>query len=150
MWPGSYRRWTSPTSWSKGSSWPNWCWTTILPEQGLSHSSLSRMMHSGLNESGEQSNSFLRVKTTSVPLSPCLLYVTLCFPPCFHTQMVAGNQVNNLRNKHSSTDGQGWPTQGGDGRGHEQSGALQGDQHEYTVELIWKLLLYYSHITEVI
>ena len=43
--------------------------------------------------------------------------------------MVAGNQVNNLRNKYTSTDGQGWPTQGGGGWGHEQSGALQGNKH---------------------
>lgn len=28
-------RWTFPTSWSRGNSWPSWCWTMILPEQGL-------------------------------------------------------------------------------------------------------------------
>lgn len=54
-------------------------------------------------------------------------FFSACLP--FWTQMVAGDQVNNLRDKHSSTDGQSWPAQGGDGRVHEQSGAVQGDQH---------------------
>lgn len=49
----------------------------------------------------------------------CILTFILNHRLSVSTQMVAGNQVNNLRNKHSSTDGQGWPTQGRDGRGHE-------------------------------
>lgn len=156
----NFCRWTFPTSWSRGNSWPNWCWTMILPEQGLSVlSSLSFIMLNMLNYSsvsGDASRLYLNetvfedVKqlyskpTHSWLTSTLVLDFTLflCitevvsshfsnFPLLFQTQMVAGNQVNNLRNKHSSTDGQGWPTQGGDGWGHEQSGALQGNQHEH-------------------
>jgi len=58
---------------------------------------------------------------SDVPLVPPLL------------KMVAGDQVDNLRNKHSSADGQGGPPQGGNGRGHEQSGALQGTERLATV-----------------
>lgn len=51
------------------------------------------------------------------------------------SQVVAGNQVDNLRYKHSSTDGQGGPFERGGGRGHEQSGALQGRKFNFSLQV---------------
>lgn len=74
-----------------------------------------------------KSNLFTGINFFTVPTFQIAVCISCFFLFPFRIQMVAGNQVNNLRNKHSSTDGQGWPTQGRGGWGHEQSGALQGN-----------------------
>lgn len=82
----NFCRWTFPTSWSRGNNWPNWCWTMILPEQGLSvYSSLSFIrfyvwsFNAVSGHASRQSNSFVsRLKTTPgtslIPFSNVPLY----------------------------------------------------------------------------
>lgn len=68
----------------------------------------------------------------------------VCFALLLWTQVVAGDQVDNLRNKHSGTDGQGGPAEGGSGRGHEQGGALQGNPRQRSAVTVQR----YHHATE--
>lgn len=97
----------------------------ILPEPGLSKHHHHHPVC--VRRSVDVAHNYKKVWVVKM-FAIIVMFSNCLFVAFLLTQMVAGDQVNNLRDKHSSTDGQSWPAQGGDGRVHEQSGAVQGNQ----------------------